>query len=148
VSYFDKFSESLLRISSYCPRFSEYQETSPDSIRLQNTLYVFYAVIVAYCTKVIQAFELPALDLKSSLWKTLLKELSPFETEIKQRSQELREEVKLASQQMSTPLRLANMRNSTRNSIKFHSNDNKGSQVGVNEGTINNYWSGDPGQFV
>jgi hypothetical protein len=59
VSFFDKLSETFLRLGACCPRYSEYRLVFPDSLRLQNSLCAFYAVIVRYCTKALNAINTP-----------------------------------------------------------------------------------------
>lgn len=59
VSFFDKLSETFLRLSVYCPRYSEYRLLFGDSTRLQKALCDFYASIISFCTKAIQAIEKP-----------------------------------------------------------------------------------------
>ncbi|EHL03534.1 hypothetical protein M7I_0174 [Glarea lozoyensis 74030] len=51
VSFFDKLSETFLRLGSCCPRFK--------STKLQNLLCSFYASIVKFCTKAMNAIGNP-----------------------------------------------------------------------------------------
>ena len=55
TSFFDKLSEWFMKLQGCCPRFSEYQFLHPDSVRLQRVLCSFYATIVHFCTKALQA---------------------------------------------------------------------------------------------
>jgi hypothetical protein len=59
VSFFDKLSELFLKLGSCCPRYSEYQFLFADSVRLQKALCTFFATIVNFCTKAIQALNKP-----------------------------------------------------------------------------------------
>jgi hypothetical protein len=59
VSFFDKLSETFLRLGACCPRYSEYRLVFPESLRLQNALCAFYAVIVRFCTKAMNAINTP-----------------------------------------------------------------------------------------
>lgn len=63
VSFFDKLSEVFLRLGSCCPRFTQYQFLFTDSVRLQNALCAFYATIVNFCTKAVQALNKPGASL-------------------------------------------------------------------------------------
>lgn len=63
VSFLDKLSEVFLRLGSCCPRFTQYQFLFTDSVRLQNALCAFYATIVNFCTKAVQALNNPGASL-------------------------------------------------------------------------------------
>jgi hypothetical protein len=59
TSYFDKLSECFLRLSNYCPRYTEYQLLFKESTRLQEALCSFYTTIIQFCTKAIRIVEAP-----------------------------------------------------------------------------------------
>lgn len=43
-------------MGNYCPRLSEYKELFRDSIRLQNALSDFFAIVVKFCCDALQLF--------------------------------------------------------------------------------------------
>ncbi|PSN61265.1 hypothetical protein BS50DRAFT_157349 [Corynespora cassiicola Philippines] len=57
AEYFDKLSERVAQLSTYCPRLSEYEKLFPLSIRLQTALSNFYAIVVNFCSKALQTIQ-------------------------------------------------------------------------------------------
>ncbi|KAH8586021.1 ankyrin repeat-containing domain protein [Bisporella sp. PMI_857] len=99
TSFFDKLSECFLRLRNYCPRYSEYQLLFGDSTRLQKALCSFYATIVNFCTRAIQAIKTPGPTLAKALWRPFEKEFGAFEDGLRKQNENVREEIKLAGEQ-------------------------------------------------
>ncbi|KAH8592594.1 hypothetical protein B0O99DRAFT_743497 [Bisporella sp. PMI_857] len=99
TSFFDKLSECFLRLRNYCPRYSEYQLLFGDSARLQKALCSFYAAIVNFCTKAIQAIKTPGPTLAKALWRPFEKEFEAFEDKLRKQNEDVRKEIKLAGEQ-------------------------------------------------
>ncbi|EPE29754.1 hypothetical protein GLAREA_00914 [Glarea lozoyensis ATCC 20868] len=102
VSFFDKLSETFLRLGSCCPRFSEYRLLFPESTKLQNLLCSFYASIVKFCTKAMNAIGNPGTTLTRAVWKPFEKEFAVFECDLKKQGAELKEEITLAAEQAAS----------------------------------------------
>jgi hypothetical protein len=138
VSFFDKLSESFLKLGSCCPRYSEYQLLFTDSTRLQNALCSFYAVIVNFCRKAILALRNPGrsifptpfnpadlfvcplgITLAKALWRPFESEFGLFENELREQSKVVREEIKLAGEQAAGKEREAAVKHRD-SSLRFH----------------------------
>lgn len=107
TSFFDKLSECFLRLSNYCPRYSEYQLLFGDSTRLQKALCAFYATIVNFCTKAIQIIETPEPTLAKALWRPFEKEFGTFEDELRKQNEYVKADIKLAGEQAAARERQA-----------------------------------------
>ena len=54
-TFFEKMTSWFMRMQSCCPRFKEYQLLFPDSPRLQEALCYFYACLIQFCTRSVEA---------------------------------------------------------------------------------------------
>ncbi|KAF2624033.1 hypothetical protein BU25DRAFT_493930 [Macroventuria anomochaeta] len=98
--YFEKLSERIAQLSNYCPRFSEYDKLFPTSIRLQQALSDFYAVVVSFCSKALHVIqERGAKRFSKSIWKSFKVEFKEIEESISEAKDEVAEELALASEQ-------------------------------------------------
>ena len=74
TSFFDKLSEWFMKIRASCPRFSKYQYLYPDSKGLQGALCTYYATVIRFCTKAVQAIGRNGKSRRN----TIFLELSPM----------------------------------------------------------------------
>jgi hypothetical protein len=120
AEYFDKLSERLNQLSTYCPRLSEYDRLFPTSTRLQQTISAFYAIIVKFCSKALGVVQekgklqnlilivykvsksftfIGAKRYSKSAWKSFKLEFKDIEESISEAKHEITEELQLASEQ-------------------------------------------------
>jgi hypothetical protein len=50
-------SERVAQLSIYCPRLSEYKKLFQESLRLQQAISDFYAVVVVFCSKALKVVQ-------------------------------------------------------------------------------------------
>lgn len=100
ANYFEKLSERFAQLSTYCPRLNVYEKLFKGSIRLQNSLSDFYAVVVKFCTKALEVIQQKATKrFVQSLWKDFKGDFRQLEENISAAKEEVDEEIKLASEQ-------------------------------------------------
>ncbi|KAH8712110.1 hypothetical protein GQ44DRAFT_661085 [Phaeosphaeriaceae sp. PMI808] len=100
AEYFDKLSQRVNQLSTYCPRVSEYEKLFPTSARLQEAISVFYAIVVKFCLKALGVVQEKGIKRYSkSVWKTFKVEFKDIEESISEAKDEITEELRLASEQ-------------------------------------------------
>ncbi|OCK72951.1 hypothetical protein K432DRAFT_430820, partial [Lepidopterella palustris CBS 459.81] len=100
AEYFDKLSERVAQLSSYCPRLSEYEKLFPLSERLQQALSSFYAVVVIFCSKALKVTQEKGIKrFSKSIWKPFKVEFEEIEEGLSAAKDEVMEELQLASEQ-------------------------------------------------
>lgn len=108
----------MLKLGTYCPRYSEYQLLFADSRRLREALGDFYASVVNFCTKALSHINQPGMSslalasnygpdltfanvgssLVQALWKPFEKEFKDFGDELRERRKAVAAEIQLASE--------------------------------------------------
>ncbi|KAH7399656.1 hypothetical protein BKA66DRAFT_437188 [Pyrenochaeta sp. MPI-SDFR-AT-0127] len=100
ADYFNKLSERIAQFSNYCPRFSEYEKLFPNSIRLQQALSSFYAIVVSFCSRALGVVQENGIKrFSKSVWKSFKVEFKEIEERMSEAKSEISEELKLASEQ-------------------------------------------------
>ncbi|CAI6270740.1 unnamed protein product [Periconia digitata] len=106
VEYFDKLSKTVAQFSNYCPRLSEYEKLFPTSVRLQQALADFYAVVVQFCSKALGVIQEKGIKRYSkSIWKSFKVDFKEVEENISEAKNEVTEELQLASEQEAASFR-------------------------------------------
>ncbi|KAF2803796.1 uncharacterized protein BDZ99DRAFT_163042 [Mytilinidion resinicola] len=100
AEYFDKLSQRVNQLSTYCPRLSEYGKLFPTSARLQEAISAFYAIIVKFCSKALGVVQEKGVKRYSkSVWKSFKVDFKDIEESISEAKDEVTEELQLASEQ-------------------------------------------------
>ncbi|KAG8525959.1 uncharacterized protein KY384_000721 [Bacidia gigantensis] len=61
-SFFDKLTGWFMKMQDCCPRYREYQHLFPESVRLREALSNFYACLIDFCTKAMEAINKPGIS--------------------------------------------------------------------------------------
>jgi hypothetical protein len=120
AEYFDKLSQRINQLNTYCPRLSEYKRLFQTSTRLQEAISAFYAIVVKFCSKALgvvqekgkshNLFSTSYKDSKAftfigvkryskSAWKSFKVDFKDIEEGISEAKDEVTEELRLASEQ-------------------------------------------------
>ncbi|KAF2681224.1 hypothetical protein K458DRAFT_82442 [Lentithecium fluviatile CBS 122367] len=100
AEYFDKLSQRINQLSTYCPRLSEYERLFQTSTRLQQAISTFYTIVVKFCSKALGVVQEKGVKRYSkSAWKSFKVEFKDIEEGISEAKDEVTEELRLASEQ-------------------------------------------------
>lgn len=100
MEYFDKLSKYFAQLGNYCPRLSEYKELFKDSIRLQNALSDFYAIVVKFCCYALELFSDKRIRAVAKYFqKTFKKDFQLLEENFIAAREEVNQEIQLASEE-------------------------------------------------
>ncbi|KAH7132595.1 ankyrin repeat-containing domain protein [Dendryphion nanum] len=100
AEYFEKLSQRINQLGTYCPRLTEYEKLFPASPRLQQTISAFYAIVVRFCSKALEVVQEKGVKRYSkSVWKSFKVEFKDIEESISEAKHDFAEELQLASEQ-------------------------------------------------
>ncbi|KAF2785963.1 hypothetical protein K505DRAFT_344213, partial [Melanomma pulvis-pyrius CBS 109.77] len=100
AEYFEKLSQRINQLSTYCPQLSEYEKLFPTSARLQQAISAFYSIVVKFCSKALKVVqEKGAKRYSKSAWKSFKEEFKEIEESISEAKDEVTKELQLASEQ-------------------------------------------------
>ncbi|KAI9773765.1 MAG: hypothetical protein M1839_001997 [Geoglossum umbratile] len=106
AEYFEKLSKRVAQLSTYCPRLSEYEKLFGASLRLQDALSDFYAIIVVFCSKALQVVQEKGIKRSvKSLWRPFKLDFAKLEESLSAVREEIKEEIQLASEQATHSFR-------------------------------------------
>ncbi|KAH0556171.1 hypothetical protein GP486_005897 [Trichoglossum hirsutum] len=82
------------------PRYSEYQALYPCSARLQAALCTFYATVIQFCTKALEAIQRKGIaQAATAIWRPFEAEFGDFRNELQRQDKNVQDEISLAFQQ-------------------------------------------------
>ena len=100
AEYFDKLSQRINQLSTYCPRLSEYERLFQTSTRLQQAISAFYSNVVKFCSKALGVVQGRGVKrFSKSAWKSFKVEFKEIEEALSEAKDEVTEELQLASEQ-------------------------------------------------
>ncbi|KAI9658885.1 MAG: hypothetical protein M1821_001845, partial [Bathelium mastoideum] len=100
TEYFEKLSRRVAQLSIYCPRLLEYEKLFPTSIRVQEALSDFYAIVVVFCSKALKVVQNKGIrKFTKAAWKSFKLEFGEIEECLSAAKDEIKEELQLASEQ-------------------------------------------------
>ncbi|KAF2031340.1 hypothetical protein EK21DRAFT_88059, partial [Setomelanomma holmii] len=100
ADYFDKLSQRINQLSTYCPRLSEYERLFQTSARLQQAISAFYAIVVKFCSKALSVVQEKGVKRYSkSAWESFKVDFKDIEEGMSEAKNEVAEELQLASEQ-------------------------------------------------
>ncbi|EPS39679.1 hypothetical protein H072_6496, partial [Dactylellina haptotyla CBS 200.50] len=97
--YFVKISDLFVKIAHLCPTIERIGQLFQNSIKLQDAVLEFYAIIVEFCSRAFVFLRQPGLkQFAKSIWKPFKVQFQAFEEELVDQRQRINDEVLIASE--------------------------------------------------